>query len=173
MRDLTTKGCKETQLTEDCDRSPARILPSDPSVDDDILKSEIQKYLAMKSARATKDVRAWSAQNTARISFDTMGFDDFEVNDLQFSSDKLPEVLTKDMNFSIIENKDLAERLLQLENSIEGVSRALLLDLESRDDLRIQNEQLRKQIKRMHDQVEAHKKRVSSKASKNETCIIY
>lgn len=173
MSEFVTKGCKETQLTEDFDISPARALPSDSSVNDDVLRSEIQKYLNLKSSRAHKEVRAWSAQNTARMSFESFGFEDFEVTGLHFVDNKLPEVLTSDINFSIIENKDLAERLQHLENSIEGISRSLLLELEVRDELQIKNDQMREQIKRMHQQIEVHARRVNPKESKNEACLIY
>jgi hypothetical protein len=166
-------GRIEGMLKEDSKLTAAKNLPSSASVEDDVLKAEIQKYLQIKSNRANREVRPYcSAQNTGRISFETMGFDDFEVTGLQFSEEGVPEVLTKEMSLSLLECDALKERLELLESSVESVSKSLLDELETRDDLHLSNEQLKMQIRLMHEQVEAYKKKASQN-SKKEACLLY
>jgi hypothetical protein len=156
---------KEDKLTA------AKHLPSCASVDDDVLKTEIQKYLQIKSNRANREVRPYcSAQNTGRVSFETMGFDDFEVTGLQFSEESTPEVLTKGTSLSRLECSALRDQLELLESSVESLSRSLLDELEVRDDLRLSNEQLKTQIRRMHEQVESYKRRAGQG---KKGCLLY
>jgi hypothetical protein len=147
-----TSWLKDPQITaKDCLHTAAEDLQSLGTVDDQASRTDFHSFLSLKTSRV--DERTWTAQHTERLSFELMNFDNFDGDGLQFTYDCLPTQLTKDINFSMVEVCDLADRLHSLESSIDKVSRALLTELETRDELRLENEQMHAYIKQMHAQI--------------------
>jgi hypothetical protein len=166
-----TTWLKDPQITtEDYQHTAKQDLQSAASVGDEPLRTHEHIFLGLKSSK--EDDRPGTASKTERLRFELMNFSDFDGDGLQFTHDCEPTQLTKDINFSMVEACDLAGRLSSLQSSIEKASKALLTELEIRDELRLENKQMHSYIKQIHAQIEAHAKRVRTTSKKHAACLI-